>query len=115
MTSFSVKAFRKPPTRSTSRAIWKALRRSVPLKSMCSRKCEKPASPLASSREPRTFQSPTETTSVCRTGSRITWARESRRAVRIKGYLRWESGLPSPRGLPSPLGPPSRLPPPGRS
>ena len=43
-----VAALRSPPTASISSAIWRALRRLVPLNAMCSRKCEMPCSSGAS-------------------------------------------------------------------
>ena len=62
MVSAPVAALRSPPTASISSAIWRAVRRFVPLNAMCSRKCEMPCSSGRSSRLPE----PTQTPSVAR-------------------------------------------------
>ena len=55
----AVKAFISPPTASTASAIsLRGARRSVPLNSRCSRKCEAPASSGGSSRPPTPTQQP---------------------------------------------------------
>src|ERR1019366_7624805 len=56
--SCPVKAFISPPTASMDDEIAIALRREVPLKSRCSRKCEAPATDGVSSREPTLTQIP---------------------------------------------------------
>ena len=60
-----VAALRSPPTASISSAIWRALRRFVPLNAMCSRKCEMPCSSGASLRLPDAIQTPSEVVSRC--------------------------------------------------
>src|SRR5262249_24299783 len=63
--SLAVKASSMPPTESTAPAISSALRRSVPLKTMCSMKCEMPFRSEGSRREPVRIQMPTETERTC--------------------------------------------------
>ena len=59
-----VAALRSPPTASISSAMLRALRRAVPLKAMCSRKCATPCSDSASLRLPAPIQRPSETVST---------------------------------------------------
>src|ERR1019366_5248779 len=63
--SFAVKASRLPPSASTLRAMSSADRLVVPLKSMCSMKCEMPFCPVDSRREPEPIQMPTDTLRTC--------------------------------------------------
>ena len=56
-----VKALERAPTASKALAMSWAVRRSEPLKSRCSRKCEQPASAAVSSRLPVSTQQPTAT------------------------------------------------------
>jgi hypothetical protein len=56
-----VKAFISPPRESISMAMSFALRRSVPLKNICSIKCETPPSSGGSWREPTFTHTPMET------------------------------------------------------
>ena len=58
--SLAVKASRWPPIESADRAISSAVRFLVPLKTMCSRKCEMPFSDSFSWREPDRSQTPIE-------------------------------------------------------
>ena len=58
--SLAVKASRWPPIESADRAISSAVRFVVPLKTMCSRKCEMPFSDSFSWREPERSQTPIE-------------------------------------------------------
>ena len=53
-----VPAFTSAPIASNSSSISRELKRSVPLKSRCSRKCEMPACSVPSSREPARTQNP---------------------------------------------------------
>ena len=61
MVSLLVKASRLPPIESISRAILCAERERVPLKSMCSTKCEMPFISAASQREPDLIHTPMAT------------------------------------------------------
>ena len=70
--SLEVKASSIPPTRSISRAICSAERRSVPLKTMCSMKWEMPLISAGSRREPERIQMPMETERICGMGCVIT-------------------------------------------
>ena len=70
--SLAVKASRLPPMESTERAISSAERLVVPLKSMCSMKCEMPFCSGVSRREPVPIQMPTETERTCGMASVIT-------------------------------------------
>ena len=73
MLSTLVAALRSPPTASISSAIWRAVRRRVPLNAMCSRKCEMPCSSCRSSRLPELTQTPSEAVSRCGIVSVTTW------------------------------------------
>ncbi len=53
-----VPALTSAPIASNASSISRELKRSVPLKSMCSRKCEMPACSTPSSREPARIHSP---------------------------------------------------------
>src|SRR5665648_111565 len=57
--SLLVKALHMPPNWSISRAMSRTVRRGVPLKAMCSRKCVRPFSAPVSSLEPTLSQIPT--------------------------------------------------------
>src|SRR4030065_344654 len=57
--SLLVKALHMPPNWSISRAMSRTVRRGVPLKAMCSRKCVRPFSAPVSSLEPLLSQIPT--------------------------------------------------------
>ena len=59
-----VAAFSSPPTASISSAMAWALRRAVPLKAICSRKCATPCSGRLSLRLPAPTQMPSETVST---------------------------------------------------
>ena len=60
-----VNALSWPPTLSISSAIWRVVRFSVPLNTMCSRKWLSPASSGVSYCEPEPTQKPTETERKC--------------------------------------------------
>jgi hypothetical protein len=70
--SLEVNASSMPPMRSASRAMSSAVRRAVPLKTMCSRKWEMPLSLLGSRRDPCSSQMPTLTLRTCCIGSVMT-------------------------------------------
>ena len=70
--SLAVKASRLPPIESTERAMSSADRLVVPLKSMCSMKCEMPFCSAFSRREPEPIQIPTDTERTCGIVSVIT-------------------------------------------
>src|SRR5271163_3841077 len=63
--SLPVNASRFPPMVSTSRAICCAERLVVPLKTMCSTKCDIPFSGAVSSREPEFTHTPIDTLRTC--------------------------------------------------
>src|SRR5215831_20467375 len=63
--SLAVKASMLPPMESTWRAISSAVRCLVPLKTMCSIKCEMPFHCGSSSREPVLIHTPIETERIC--------------------------------------------------
>ncbi len=65
MVSLLVKASRLPPIESISRAICCADRERVPLKSMCSTKCEMPFISGVSHREPDLIHTPMATERRC--------------------------------------------------
>ncbi len=76
-----VAALRSPPTASISSAIWRALRRLVPLNAMCSSRCEMPCSSGFSSRLPAPTQTPSEADSRCGMRSVTTDRPEGRRVT----------------------------------
>ena len=61
----AVKAFSWPPTASISSAICRAVRFSVPLNTMCSRKWLTPPSSALSNCEPAPIHRPTDTDRKC--------------------------------------------------
>src|SRR5579871_537351 len=65
MHSLAVNASMLPPMESTWRAIASAERFLLPLKTMCSTKCEIPFHCGSSSREPVLIQMPSETERMC--------------------------------------------------
>src|SRR2546429_558789 len=65
MHSLAVKASMFPPMESTCRAISSAVRLLVPLKTMCSMKCEIPFHCASSSREPVCSHTPIEAERMC--------------------------------------------------
>ena len=81
--SFAVKASRFPPIESTERAISSADRLAVPLKSMCSMKCEMPFCSAVSRREPLETHTPTDTDRTCGMVSVMTLIPFGRVVVRI--------------------------------
>ena len=76
-----VAALRSPPTASISSAIWRAVRRVVPLNAMCSSRCEMPCSSGRSSRLPAPTQTPSEALSRCGMASVTTVRPEGRRVT----------------------------------
>ena len=74
MSSSEVWALCLAPTRSKSRLTATASRRGVPLKVMCSRKCETPASSLDSSRLPVLTKKPAATECARSFSSAMTWS-----------------------------------------
>jgi hypothetical protein len=60
-----VAALISPPTFSMSSAMRRAERRAVPLKAMCSMRCESPCSSARSWREPAPTQTPSVAVAMC--------------------------------------------------
>src|SRR5215211_5368523 len=88
--SLPVPALTSAPIASNASSISRELKRSVPLKSRCSKKCEIPAWPSSSSREPARTQNPSAIERTEGIASVTTRAPESRvvsRAASVKAVL----------------------------